>query len=412
MPWCLIAQATRQSLNSPMHPLSYTAMGQIMAANAELFEMTSEPVAKPSFGIHTTKFRGEPIKVQELSMSKMPFADLVFFERISKNPDVIQHMKKDPKVLIVPPLLGHYATLMRDTVKDMLPSHNVFIIDWADAKKVPLSEGYFDLDDQIDYLIKVIKKLGPNVHIIGVSQASLAVFCACALLASDDDKSQPRSMSLLAGPIDTRNSGCVIAESAKHCSMSWYRKNQIEMVPFYYPAAFRRVYSGDTQLMHRMSMVMGSDVTEKIKYFHYLTRGDDDTPEALQRLYKEFLAVMDVPEEFYLQLMERAYKNCDLPNNAYVWHGKKVDPTAITKTAIFTVEGELDDLSPQGHTSAALAMCTNLDDSKKKSHLEIGIRHYGLFTGRRWRNNIQPLIHSFIRTHASDNANEEFYTVD
>lgn len=411
MPWCLIAEATRQALTSPMHPLSYTGMGQALAAHAELFEVTSEPTAKPTFGIRETKFRGEQIGVQELTMSHTPFADLVFFERVTDNPDVLQHMKKDPKVLIVPPLLGHYSTIMRETVRDMLPSHNVFIIDWADAKTVPLKDGYFDLDDQIAYVMKIIKKLGPNVHLLSVSQSSLAVFCACALLAAEDDQSQPRTMTLISGPIDTRNSGCVVNESARQCSLSWYRENQIEMVPFYYPGAFRRVYPGDTQLIHRMSMVMDTDVTEKVKYFQYLTRGDDDTPEALKRLYKEFLAVMDTTEEFYLQLMERAYKNCDLPNNAFMWHGQKVDPKAITKTAIFTVEGELDDLSPAGHTNAALHMCTSLDDKKKQSHLEIGVRHYGTFTGRRWRNNIQPMVHQFIRLHASDVENEQFYTV-
>jgi len=411
MPWQLIAQATKQSMTKPINPLSYDAMGKIMAANIELFSMSSNPISKPTFGIHKTNFRGDSIKVQEITISKTPFADLVFFERISKNPETIKHISKDPKILIVPPMLGHYSTLMRDVVKDMLPSHNVFIIDWADAKMVPLVEGYFDLDDQIEYLMNVIKKLGSDVHIISVSQSSISAFCAIALLAAENEKLQPRSISLLGGPIDARSNSCVVEKSQKHCALSWYRKNRIEMVPYYYPAAFRRVYAGENQLQHRMSMVLDSGNNDKIKYFDYLTRGSDETPSALNRLYKEFLAVMDVTEEFYIQLMEKAYRNCDLPNNAYIWHGKKVDPSKITKTAVFTIEGELDNLSPQGHTSAALKMCNNLDDNKKQSHLEIGIRHYGLFSGKKWRQNIQPLIHSFIRTNSYDDDNEKFYTI-
>ena len=264
---------------------------------------------------------------------------------------------------------------------------------------IPLAEGFFDLEDQIELIMNAIKTLGPELHVIGISQASLSVLCACALLAEQPDQA-PLTMTLIGGPIDARGRAAVISELAQEHSLSWFRKTQIQLVPFYYPGAFRMVYPGTMQLLDRMSMTLDRHVKEQMKYYQHLVRGDDDAAEVHETFYNEFLAVMDVPEEFYLQLVERAFQRCDLPNGSFTWRGKKVDLAAITKTALLTVEGERDDLSPPGHTRAALDMCTNLGAEKKKAHLEIDVGHYGVFNGRKWRNNIQPMIHKFIREHS------------
>ena len=398
-PWNAGARHVESFLRSPFLPLSYTEMGRFLAAHAGLFERGTRRFTKPAFNITECKFRGEPIEVSEETVFETPFCKLLHFRRAAHHPDIAQRTLNDPNVLIVTPMSGHFSTLMRGTVEAMLPAHNVYITDWQDAKMIPLAEGFFDLEDQIELIMNAIKTLGPELHVIGISQASLSVLCACALLAEQPDQA-PLTMTLIGGPIDARGRAAVISELAQEHSLSWFRKTQIQLVPFYYPGAFRMVYPGTMQLLDRMSMTLDRHVKEQMKYYQHLVRGDDDAAEVHETFYNEFLAVMDVPEEFYLQLVERAFQRCDLPNGSFTWRGKKVDLAAITKTALLTVEGERDDLSPPGHTRAALDMCTNLGAEKKKAHLEIDVGHYGVFNGRKWRNNIQPMIHKFIREHS------------
>jgi len=398
-PWNMGARNVAALLGNPLLPVASTEAGKALAAHAELFERSTRRFEKPDFNISKTKFRGEPIDVTEETILETPFCKLVHFRRAAHRPDVAQRAADDPSVLIVTPMSGHYSTLMRGTVEAMLPSHNVYITDWQDAKMVPLADGFFDLEDQIELIMNIMRLLGPNLHVIGISQASLSVLCAVALLAGKADLAQPLTITLLGGPIDARGRAAVMSELTSQHSLSWFRKNQIQLVPFYYPGAFRMVYPGPMQLLDRMSMTLDRHVTEQIKYYQHLIRGDEDAKEVHDAFYDEFLAVMDVPEEFYLQFIERAFQRCDLPNGSFTWRGEKVDLTAIANTALLTVEGELDDLSPAGQTRAALDLCSGIPSNMKQAHLEIGVGHYGVFNGRKWRNNIQPIIHKFIREH-------------
>jgi len=398
-PWNASARSLESLLRNPLLPLASTEMGKVLAAHANMFERNTRRFNKPAFNIKSTKFRGEIIDVDEEILFDTPFCKLLHFRRAARRPDVAEHAAGDPNVLLVTPMSGHFSTLMRGTIEALLPSHNVYVTDWQDAKMIPLSEGFFDLEDQIELIMGAIRLLGPELHIIGISQASLSILCAAALLAGENDPAQPHTMTLIGGPIDARGRAAVLSELAAEHSLSWFRKNQLQLVPFYYPGAFRKVYPGAMQLLDRMSMTLDRHVTEQMKYYEHLVRGDDDGKAVHEAFYDEFMSVMDVPEEFYIQFVERAFQRCDLPNKSFTWHGQKVDLTAITRTALLTVEGELDDLSPPGHTRAALDLCTGLPADKKQAHLEIGVGHYGVFNGRKWRNNIQPIIHKFIRMH-------------
>jgi poly(3-hydroxybutyrate) depolymerase len=367
---------------------------------ASLFEHTARTYKKPCYSIPEVKFRGETLSVKEKIVDARSFCNLIHFSRTAKNESIADRLKDDPKVLIVAPMSGHFATILRGTVESMLPSHDVYITDWIDAKMVPLSEGFFDLEDQIEYVMALMEKLGPDLHVLTIAQASLTCLCATALLAAKDSDKQPYSLTMIGGPIDTRNRNGVLSEFARSRPLSWLRQKQIQLVPFYYPGALRMVYPGLGQLRHRMALTINPQAQEQYKYFEHLVRGDEESKENHKIFYEEFLSVMDVPEEFYIQLMERAYQRCDLPNGSFTWRGEKVDLEAIHKTALMAIEGELDDLSPAGQTKAALDLCVNLPGNKKKAHLEISVGHYGVFNGRRWRNNIQPKIHHFIREHA------------
>lgn len=395
------AKLTSEALASPFSPLSISPISKYFFSQLSDFEHSTRSHDKPRFNILSTKFRADAVAVHEQIIETGPFHKLLRFKRTSENPSISQHIEQDPKVLIVTPMAGHFSTLMRGTVEAMLPSHDVYITDWTDAKLVPLSNGFFDLEDQIDLLITMIRRIGPDVHVIGVSQASVAVLAACSLMAQDSDTCQPCTMTLIGGPIDARDRASALSCQAKDHSLSWFRQHQIQMIPAYYPGAFRLVYPGYMQLMDRMSLTMNNQFAERTKYFMHLVSGDDDTPEAHEVLYDDFLSTMDVPEEFYIQFVERAYQRCDFPNGSFSFRGQKVDPAAITKTALLTIEGEQDDLSPPGQTRAALDLCTGLPAHMKQAHMEIGIGHYGIFSGRKWRNNIQPILHKFIRAHAA-----------
>lgn len=400
-PWSQTARLASAWMQSSACPLSYSEAGRAITAFMMLFEQATRTYSKPSFNLDKTKFRTDVLDVRQKICWSSPFCKLLNFARSSEVAAAQERLVQDPRVLIVTPLAGHFATLMRGTVEAMLPSHDVYITDWADAKMVPLSEGFFDLEDQIETIIRIIEKLGPDLHVIGISQASLSALCATSILAGQDSAVQPATLTLLGGPIDARNKAAVLSEVAQSNPLSWFRKAHIQFVPPYYPGAYRMVYPGAQQLLDRMALTLDRHITEHIKYFQHLVRGDEDAAHSHEKFYDEFLSVMDVTEEFYIQLVERAYQRCDLPNNSFTWRGQKVDPSAIKKTALLAVEAEMDDLSPPGQTRAALDLCTGLPDAKKHAHLEISIGHYGIFNGRRWRNNIQPMIHKFIREHAA-----------
>jgi poly(3-hydroxybutyrate) depolymerase len=392
-PFRVVAEATQAAFQNPFFPATYTRFGRTIAAGAELFERTTRRFTKPAFGLHTTRIFRQNVAVEEEIILTKPFCRLLHFKRLTD--------ANDPKVLIVAPMSGHHATLLRGTVEAMLPDHDVYITDWIDAKMVPLSEGKFDLEDYISYVMDFIRHLGPEVHLIAVCQPAPAVLAAVALLADMNDPAQPRSMTLMGGPIDTRVSKTIVTETADKRSMDWFRNTVIHALPFYYPGAHRLVYPGFVQLNGFMSMNVERHIGEYVKLFQNLVKGDEEPAAVHRKFYDEYLSVMDTTAEFYLQTIERIFKNHDLAKGTFMWHDRLVKPETIKKTALLTIEGELDDISAPGQTRVALDLCSGLPDNMKRAHLQIGVGHYGIFNGRKWRESILPVVRGFMREHAN-----------
>jgi len=393
-PFRFAAEATQAAFQNPFLPATHTRFGRVIAAGAEMFERGTRRFGKPSFGLHSTKIFRQTVKVEEEVVLIKPFCRLLHFKRDIEN--------DDPKVLLVAPMSGHHATLLRGTVEALLPEHDVYITDWLDAKMVPLALGKFDLEDNIEYLMEFMRKLGPDVHVMAICQPAPTVLAAVALMAEMDDPAQPRSMTLMGGPIDTRVAPTVVTELGVKKPMEWFRNTVIHALPFYYPGAYRLVYPGFVQLHGFMSMNTDRHVGEHIKMFQHLVKGDEDSATRHRQFYDEYLSVMDVPAEYYLQTIERIFKNHDLPLGTFMWHGQTVKPQLIKKTAVLVIEGELDDISAPGQTRPALDLCSSLPDNMKKAHLEIGVGHFGIFNGRKWRSNILPVVRDFMREHAGE----------
>lgn len=391
-PFHIAAEATQWAFQNPFMPPNKSHLGRTVAAGAELVERGTRNFGKPEFGLHETVIGGEKIAVTEEIIARKPFCNLRHFQRATDN--------QDPKVLIVAPISGHHATLLRGTVEAMLPDHDVYITDWVDAKLVPLAKGKFDLDDNIEYIMDFTRLLGPDVHLLAVCQPAVPVLCAVALMAAMNDAHQPRSMTLMGGPIDTRKAPTVVTKLAEDRPIEWFRNTVVHSLPFYYPGAYRLVYPGFIQLQGFMSMNAERHFGEHVKLFQNLIKGADDSATAHRKFYDEYLSVMDVPAEFYLQTVEKVFQKHDLPNGTFKWHDQLVEPGKITQTALLTIEGELDDISAAGQTRPALDLCTGLADAKKKAHLQIGVGHYGIFNGRKWRESILPVVRSFIRQNA------------
>jgi poly(3-hydroxybutyrate) depolymerase len=301
-------------------------------------------------------------------------------------------------VLIVAPMSGHYATLIRGTVEAMIPEHDVFVTDWSDARDVPLSLGQFDFDDFIDYLIDFIQYLGTNTHLIAVCQPAVPVLAATALMASRDMDCQPLSLTLMGGPIDVSRAPTKVTEFSESRSLDWFEQNVISVVPFPNPGFGRRVYPGFLQLTGFVSMNLDRHVDAHVKHFHNLVRGDCDPVARHQQFYEEYMAVMDLPAEFYLQTIEKVFHERALAKGTLVHRGEKVDCSAIRQTALMTIEGENDDICGVGQTEAAHDLCDNIPIDMKYHYVQPGVGHYGVFNGRRWSTEIQPRIREMIRT--------------
>jgi poly(3-hydroxybutyrate) depolymerase len=384
-PWRMAAEGWQAAFQN-----AHTPMGRSIAAGAELFERTTRNFEKPAFGLHTTLINGEAVPIEEEIIVRKPFCNLLHFRR-AKSSD------SDPRVLIVAPISGHHATLLRGTVEAMLPDHDVYITDWVDAKMVPLSAGKFDLEDNITYIMDFIRHLGEHVNVIAVCQPAPSVLAAVSLLAQMKDPAQPATMTLMGGPIDTRTAKTAVTELADQRPIEWFRNTVIHTIPFYYPGAYRLVYPGFVQLNGFVSMNVDRHIGEHVKLFQNLVKGDDEPVITHRKFYDEYLSVMDVPAEFYLQTIERVFQHHDLPNGTFRWKDMTVKPGAISKTALLTVEGELDDISAPGQTRPAHDLCSGLPESMKKAHLQMGVGHYGIFNGRKWREFILPVIRDFIR---------------
>lgn len=383
-----LANALGQAYSSPYNPLSDTWFGKSMAAGAEIVSRLTQSYGKPAFGLETTHVDGVEVAVNEEILLRKPFCQLVRFHRDTA--------KRSPKVLLVAPMSGHYATLVRGTVEALLPDHDVHITDWSDAREVPLAQGNFDLDDYVDYIIEFCRYLGPNVHVIAVCQPSVPALAAAALMAQAKDPRQPKSLTLMGGPIDTRVSPTVPNDLAMRNSMMWFRQNVISTVPLGYPGAMRRVYPGFLQLTSFISMNFDRHVNSHMRQFEYLVRGDDDPADGHRRFYDEYLAVMDLTAEFYLQTIQVVFKEHQLPRGLWVSRGRKIDPSAI-ETALMTVEGELDDISGLGQTKAAHAITPNIPGARRAHWEQPRVGHYGIFNGGKWRAQIMPRVRAFIR---------------
>lgn len=375
--------------NNRFNPMSYTPAGRSVSAACELFHGLTRRYAKPAFGIEQTTIAGREVAVRERVAMDKPFCELRHFECATTT--------DRPKVLMVAPLSGHYATLLRDTVGSMLPAHDTYITDWRDARDVPWHEGPFDLDDYIDYVIDFIHYLGNKCHVIAVCQPAVPALAATALMAADDDPDQPASLTLIGGPIDSRRNPTLVNRHAESHPLSWFEHNVIARVPFPHAGAMRRVYPGFLQLSGFVSMNLDRHVNAHVTHFHNLVRGDNDSVEKHRRFYEEYLAVMDLPAEYYLQTIKTVFQDHDLPEHRMLHRGRPVDCGAIRKTALMTIEGELDDICAVGQTQVAHELCRNVPSQNHFRHVQPDVGHYGVFNGRRWRTEIQPRIADMIR---------------
>jgi poly(3-hydroxybutyrate) depolymerase len=378
-------------MQNPVNPFAYSQMGPIVGSALDVFAHASAPRGKPAFGLETTIVKGKTVPVQEEVVLRKPFGQLKRFRR--------EGIEGGPRLLIVAPMSGHYATLLRGTVERMLPGHDVYITDWRDAKLVPLADGKFDLDDYVDYLIEFLEHIGPGAHMLAVCQPSVPSHAAAAVMSADKNPARPRTLTMMGGPIDTREAPTAVNTLATQRPHSWFQRNVIATVPYSYPGAGRAVYPGFLQLAGFMTMNLGSHLTSHWEMFKHLVAGDGESAEATKDFYDEYRAVCDMTEEFYLQTVDVVFQRHLLPKGEMMHRGRRVDPAAITDIAILAIEGERDDISGIGQTKAALKISTSLPEEMKQYHLAKGVGHYGIFNGSKWRERIAPIVESWIAQH-------------
>ncbi len=389
---------SKRVCQSPLNPLSYTWAGKNVSAACDLFEAVTRRYEKPAWRLDETTINGYPVPVKERVIWQKPFGRLLHFERdLSAKHKARDKRRVDPRVLLVAPLSGHYATLLRSTVEAFLPEHEVYVTDWADAREVPVNSGRFDLNDYMDYFMEMLKCIGPDAHVIGICQPGPPVLAAVALMSQNDSDVLPSSMTFMGSPIDTRLSPTTPNKIALERSYSWFKENMIYSVPFPNKGFMRRVYPGFLQLGGFITMNQDRHVLAHKDYFEHLVEGDCDSANRHKEYYDEYLAVLDLTEEFYLQTIKDVFQEHKLPEGTLMHRGQKVDTHAITKVALMTIEGEKDDISGIGQTQAAHDLCPNIPDEKKTDYIQPGVGHYGVFSGTRFRTEIQPRLKEFIR---------------
>ncbi len=376
---------------NPANPFSYMGGGPVLASALEVFAHASAPRGKPAFGLTETVIDGKSVAVHEDIVAQKPFGQLKRFVRKGR--------EGDPKLLIVAPMSGHYATLLRGTVERMLPGHDVYITDWRDARSVPTAAGRFDLDDYVDYLIEFMELIGPGAHMLAVCQPSVPCYAAVALMSADKNPCRPKTLTLMGGPIDTREAPTAVNLTATQRPHSWFSQNVIATVPYSYPGAGRKVYPGFLQLGGFMSMNLGNHMMSHFEMFKHLVRGDDTSADATKEFYEEYRSVCDMTAEFYLQTIDVVFQNHSLPKGELMHRGRRVDPAAIKDVALLAIEGERDDISGLGQTKAALTIATKLPAGQKQYYMAEGAGHYGIFNGSKWRDKIAPVVENWIATH-------------
>jgi poly(3-hydroxybutyrate) depolymerase len=379
-------------LDNPALPLGYMGMGPVVASALKVFAHLYEERGKPEFDIQPVDCDGVLKHVSETVVLEKPFGNLRRFIRDDLPEDA-------PKLLVVAPMSGHYATLLRGTVQRMVHAQQVWITDWNDAGQVPLEAGRFDLDDYIDYLIEFLQFIGPDTHVLAVCQPSVPAFAATAIMAAAKDKCRPATLTMMGGPIDTRASPTSVNDLAMEKPLSWFENNVIATVPLNYKGAGRRVYPGFLQLAGFISMNLSDHMMSHYEMFKHMTMGDHDSAERTKQFYDEYLSVCDMTAEFYLQTIEQVFQEHTLPRGEFVHRGKAIDPDAIRDTALLAIEGEHDDISGLGQTRAALDLAEHLPDSKKKYFMAPSVGHYGIFNGSKWRGQIAPVVEEWMRAH-------------
>ena len=395
------ADSMSQLYSNPYSPLAYIPFAKRMSAGFELMHRLGKEYDKPAFGLDSTRIDGIDVAVEEHTIVDKPFCKLVRFQRAL--PDALAGHAQDPVMLVFAPLSGHHSTLLRDTVRALLPDHDVYITDWVDARMVPLSAGRFGLDDYVGYAIEFIRHLGPDVHLMSVCQPTVPVLAAVSIMSTLGDEHLPLTMTMMGGPIDTRCSPTEVNNLAIRRPYEWFENQLIHIVPGSHPGVGRRVYPGFLQHAGFVSMNPDRHVSSHWDYYKHLVKGDLDDAESHRRFYDEYNAVLDMPAEYYLDTIRTVFQEHLLPRGLWDvrFEGQvvRVDPADITGVALFTIEGELDDISGSGQTQAAHDLCANIPKAHKKHLTAAGAGHYGIFSGRRWRERIYPKVREFVAAH-------------
>jgi poly(3-hydroxybutyrate) depolymerase len=392
-PFRIGAKMAREFWTSPFNPASDTAIGRTAYASAEVFESLTRRYGKPDWGLETLEIDGKPVRTTEQIVWSSPWCRLVRFARNIGDLKRAGKPAAAPAVVIVAPLSGHYATLLRGTVETFLQDHDVYVADWTNARQVPMLEGRFDFNDYIDHVRDMLAAAGPRAHVVGVWPPVLA---ACAVMAAENDPNRPASMTFMGSPIDARLSPTVTNQLAEEKPFTWFRSNMIHTVPWPYPGVGRRVYPGFVQLYSFMSMNEDKHVDAHRRYFESLVEGDGDGVEKHEQFYDEYLSVLDLTEEFYLQTIDIVFQQHLLPRGLLQHRGETVDLTAITDIGLATIEGEMDDISGVGQTQAAHGLTPNIPDDRRLLYVQPKVGHYGVFNGRRFREEIYPRVRDFI----------------
>ena len=402
-PFSEFASASAKLYDHPLSPFAHTPLAQRVSASFDLLHRLAKEYEKPAFNITSAEVDGVTIAVQEQVAVTKPFCRLLRFKRFTDNPQALETMKSQPTVLLVAPLSGHHSTLLRDTVKSLLHDHKVFITDWTDARMVPLGAGPFHLDDYVEYVQEFIRHCGTDVHVISVCQPTVPVLAAVSLMASRGEPT-PRSMTMMGGPIDARRSPTAVNNLAMNKSFGWFETNVIFRVPQNFPGAGRAVYPGFLQHTGFVAMNPDRHLSSHYDYFLDLIRGDDDSAESHRQFYDEYNAVLDMPAEYYLDTIKTVFQDFALVNGTWHVKGELVRPQDITTTALLTIEGELDDISGAGQTKAAHELCSGVPRNRAFHYDAEGAGHYGIFSGRRWRDKVYPEVRGFIARYDEDAA--------
>ena len=395
-PFRIGAQMARQFWTSPFNPASDTAIGRTAYASAEVFESLTRRYGKPDWGLETLEIEGKPVRTAEQVVWSSPWCRLVRFARNIGDLKRAGKPTAAPAVVIVAPLSGHYATLLRGTVETFLQDHDVYVTDWTNARQVPMLEGRFDFNDYIDHVRDMLAAVGPRAHVVGVCQPGPPVLAACAVMAAQNDPNRPASMTFMGSPIDARLSPTVTNQLAEEKPFTWFKSNMIHTVPWPYPGVGRRVYPGFVQLYSFMSMNEDRHRDAHWNYFTSLIAGDGDEVEKHEEFYDEYLSVLDLTEEFYLQTIDIVFQQHLLARGLLEHRGRKVDLSRITDIGLMTVEGEKDDISGLGQTEATHALCTAIPNHRRVHYVQKGVGHYGVFNGSRFRSEIVPRISDFM----------------